>query len=395
MQNFDFLLKTKLFFGENRENEIADILSSYSIKRIVILIGKSSVRRSGLLDKVLSKLKETNIQYLLLEGIRPNPEMDFVYKHLDEVKAFEPELVLAIGGGSVIDTAKSFAHAYYYDGDAFDFNLHKVKETKALPIGVILTISASGSEMSSSCVMQKDDSHTKSGFNSETNRPLFAICNPLLTFSVNKVQTAYGIVDILMHTIERYFNPSSRYDLSDAFSEGLIRKVLEAGLVAYNNPNDIDSRSLLMLASSFSHNGITSVGKPYTMYVHQLEHVLSGVYKDLAHAAGLAILFPKWARFYLEYDLDKFDLLAKNVFHSFKDDKYQNGLYAIECLENYFKQLNMPSTLQDVGIENVDTNYLADKFSNNGTRVVAHYKKPLDRDVAFQIYEACIKEVIG
>ena len=207
-------------------------------------------------------------------------------------------------------------------------------------------------------------------------------------------QDAYGIVDILMHTIERYFNPSSRYDFSDAFAEGLIRKVLEAGLVAYNNPNDIDSRSLLMLASSFSHNGITSIGKPYTMYVHQLEHVLSGVYKDLAHAAGLAILFPKWARFYLEYDLDKFDLFAKNVFHSFKDDKYQNGLYAIECLENYFKQLNMPSTLQDVGIENVDINYLADKFSNNGTRAVAHYKKPLDRDVAFQIYEACIKEVI-
>lgn len=390
MQKFDFLLKTELFFGENRVDEIGDIINKYSFKKICVLIGMSSVKRSGLLDKVLNILNQHNFEYIVLEGIRPNPDISFVYDNLGKIKSFEPDLLLAIGGGSVIDTAKLISHAYYYDGEAFDFNLHKSTPTKVLPLGVILTISAAGSEMSTSCVMQDDKTKTKAGFNSELNRPLFAICDPLLTTSVSKIQTAYGIVDILMHTLERYFNPSDKYDLSDGFSEGLIRTVLNAGLVAYNNPNDISSRKALMLASSFSHNGLTSIGKSYTMYVHQLEHVLSGVYKDVAHAAGLAVLWPKWARFYLEYDVDKFDLLAKNVFHSFKDDKLQNGLYAIECLENYFKQLNMPKTYKDLGINDVDINYLADKFSNNGTRVVAHNKKPLDRNVAYEIFKACI-----
>ena len=390
MQKFDFLLKTELFFGENRVDEIGGIINKYSFKKICVLIGMSSVKRSGLLDKVLSILNQHNFEYIVLEGIRPNPDISFVYDNLGKIKSFEPDLLLAIGGGSVIDTAKLISHAYYYGGDAFDFNLHKATPTKVLPLGVILTISAAGSEMSTSCVMQDDKTKTKAGFNSELNRPLFAICDPLLTTSVSKIQTAYGIVDILMHTLERYFNPSDKYDLSDGFSEGLIRTVLNAGLVAYNNPNDISSRKALMLASSFSHNGVTSIGKSYTMYVHQLEHVLSGVYKDVAHAAGLAVLWPKWARFYLEYDVDKFDLLAKNVFHSFKDDKLQNGLYAIECLENYFKQLNMPKTYKDLGINDVDINYLADKFSNNGTRVVAHNKKPLDRNVAYEIFKACI-----
>lgn len=390
MQNFDFLLKTKLFFGKNSELRTAEILSSYGFKNVLILIGQGSVKRSGLLDKITNILKIHNINFMVLEGIRPNPIIQFVYDNLGNIKEFKPDCILSIGGGSVIDTGKSIAAAYYYDGDAFDFNLHKAKPNKVLPHGVILTIAAAGSEMSTSCVIQDDKSGTKAGFNHELNRPLFAICNPELTYSVSKTQTAYGIVDILMHTIERYFCYSNDLELCDGLSEGLIKQVIDAGYAVMENPNDYEARSNLMLASSISHNGITSIGKNYTMYVHQLEHGLSGKYPFVAHAAGLAVLWPKWARYYLQYDVDKFDKFAKNVFHSFKEDKYENGLYGIQCLENYFIELNMPQTFKDLGIEEIDIDFLVNKFSNDGTRVVAHHTKPLDRDVAYKIYKDCI-----
>lgn len=380
MQNFDFFLKTKIFYGNNRIDQIADILSSYGFKRVVILIGQGSVKKSGLLDRIINKLNDGNIEYLLLDNIRPNPVIQFIYDNIDKVRKFSPDALLAVGGGSVIDTGKSLSAAYYYERDAFDFNLHKAKPNKCLPLGVILTISAAGSEMSTSCVMQDDDKMIKAGFNSELNRPLFVIEDPTLTYSVSKVQTAYGVVDILMHTLERYFSASSKYELADSLAEGLIRQVLEAGIVAYNEPNNYDARKSLMLASSFSHNGMTSIGKSYMMPVHMLEHALSGVYPNVAHAAGLAVLWPKWARTVIKDNVDKFDSFSKNVFHSFKEDKYENGLYAIKCLENYFKALNMPMTFKDLGIDNIDIDLLIEKANH----------KIIDKDVASQIFEACI-----
>lgn len=390
MQNFDFFLKTKLYFGKNSEDQIADILLSYGYSKVLILVGQGSVKRTGLLDKVIELLDKSKIQYMVLEGIRPNPTIQFVYDNLRKIKEFEPDSILSIGGGSVIDTGKSIAASYYYDGDPFDFNLHKAKPAKVLPHGVILTISAAGSEGSTSCVMQDDTTGVKAGFNHELNRPLFAICNPELTYSVNKTQTAYGIVDILMHTVERYFSSSNELEFSDGLAEGLIKEVLKAGKKAIENPNDYEARANLMLASTISHNGITSLGKLYTMPVHQLEHSLSGRYPFVAHAAGLAVLWPKWARYYLKYDVDKFDSFSRNVFHSFKEDKYENGLYGVECLEQYFKDIDMPQTFKDLGIEEVDINFLVNNFSNNGTRVVKHHAKPLDRDVANIIYKSCI-----
>ena len=380
MQKFDFFLKTKIYYGENRVDEIADILSSYDFKKVVILIGQGSVKKSGLLDQILNKLNEGSIEYLVLDNIRPNPHIQFIYDNLDKVRAFSPDALLAVGGGSVIDTAKSLSVAYYYEGDAFDFNLHKTKPNKSLPLGVILTISAAGSEMSTSCVMQDDNQMIKAGFNNELNRPLFVIEDPTLTYSVSKLQTAYGVVDILMHTLERYFSSSCKYELADSLAEGLIRQVLDCGRVAYNEPNNYDARKSLMLASSFSHNGVTSIGKSYMMPVHMLEHVLSGVYPSVAHAAGLAVLWPKWARVVIKDNIDKFNSFSKNVFHSFKEDKYENGLYAIQCIEDYFKSLNMPMAFKDLGIDDVDVNFLVDKVNH----------KIIDKDVAYQIFKACI-----
>lgn len=390
MVNFDLNIKTKIYFGKDKENEIGNILESYNAKRVLVVIGKGSVKKSRLLDRVLNNIDQKGIIYKLIEGVRANPTIQFVKEALVVAKEFQTDFILAIGGGSVLDTCKSIAAGYYYDGDPFDFNLYISTPKKSLPVGSILTISAAGSEMSTSCVIQNDDIGVKAGFNSELNRPVFAIENPELTYSVNKEQTAYGIVDIMMHTLERYFQPSAYNEPADRLAEGLLKSVIEAGRIAFNNPNDYDARATLMLMSSWSHNGLTSMGKVMGMPVHQLEHALSGIYPHVAHGAGLAVLFPAWADYYVQYDVDKFDALARNVFNLNDEDKCKNAKKGIECLRQYFKSLDMPSTYKDLKIDEVDIPKLVNTFSKNGTRVVGHHVKPMDHEVAEIIFKSCL-----
>ncbi|HNX16009.1 MAG TPA: iron-containing alcohol dehydrogenase [Bacilli bacterium] len=390
MIDFNFEIKTKLYFGKGKAEMIGEILNTKNAKKVLVILGQSSVRKSGLLELVLASLESHHIQYELLEGVRPNPTIDLVYQGLGIAKSFQPDYLLPIGGGSVIDTAKLISVGYYYSGDCFDYNRHVAAPVKGLPIGVILTISASGSEMSTSCVIQDDKNMFKAGFNSEFVRPDFAIEDPELTFSVNPIQTGYGIVDIIMHTLERYLSPSSENEIADSLSEGLLRAVIEAGRIAISNPLDYQSRATLMLASSLSHNGLTSIGKKYAMPVHQLEHALSGVYPHVAHAAGLAVLFPAWAKQYLPYEVDKFDQFARNVFDSHLTDKYENAKKGIELLKDYFVFLHMPQSYKDLNIENPNIELLVQKFTNDGTRIVGHHTKPIDQEVARLIYSSCL-----
>ncbi len=390
MIDFDIAIKTKLYFGRDKENLIGDILKEYSFNNVLIIIGKSSVKKSGLLDRVLLSLDKQSIKYTILEGVRPNPTIDSVKEGLELAKKNKPDLLLPIGGGSVIDVAKCIAANYYYDGDPFDFNTHKAKPTKALPVGVILTISAAGSEMSTSCVIQDDKTGTKCGFNSDLIRPLFAIENPELTFGVDKYQTACGIVDIMMHTLERYFQPSCENEPADGFAEALLKSVIKAGQVLARNPEDYESRAVMMLMSSLSHNGLTSIGKQFGMPVHQLEHGLSGMYPSIAHGAGLAVLWPAWAKYYVEYEEDKFDQYARNVWNSQIPNKKDNALQGIKLTEEFFRYLGMPSRLMDFKVGAIDIDGLVNKLTNNGTRVVAHRTKPLDGEVARIIYNSCL-----
>ena len=390
MIDFDFVSPTKIYFGNNKEQLIGQICLEGGYKRVYIVIGQGSVKRSGLLAKVTELLDKSLIKYQILEGVRPNPTIDLCRKGIEEARAFAPNLILAIGGGSVIDTAKSIAVGYFYSGDPFDFNLHKAKPKRALPIGVILTIAASGSELSNSCVIQDDEKQIKMGFNEDIVRPVFAIENPKLTYSVSKVQTAYGIVDIMMHTLERYFHASDVIEPADGFAEALLRSVIEAAKVVIKNPTDYDSRAVLMLMSSLSHNDLTSIGKKKLLFVHQLEHALSGVYPDVAHAAGLAVLFPAWAKYYVNYDTDKFDKLAKNVFGLHKSNKLENAKAGIKELEKLFALLDMPASFKDLGIKKPDIERLCNLVTNNGTRVIEHPKKNMDKEVVKTIYESCL-----
>ena len=390
MIDFDFISPTKIYFGTNKEELVGQICNERGYKRVYIVIGQGSVKRSGLLDTVLDSLNANDIKYQILEGVRPNPTIDLCRKGIEEARVFAPNLILAIGGGSVIDTAKNIAVGYFYVGDSFDFNLHKVKPKKALPIGVILTIAASGSELSTSCVIQDDETQIKQGFNDDIVRPVFAIENPKLTYSVSKVQTAYGVVDIMMHTLERYFNASSDNEPADGFAEALLRSVIKAGKKVMNNPTDYDARAVLMLMSSLSHNGMTSIGKNGGFFVHPIEHAVSGVYTNVAHAAGLAVIFPAWAKYYINYDVDKFDSLARNVFDLHNKNKIDNAKAGINEIEKLFAILGMPKTFKDLGIDNPDIDKLVNIITNNGERVIKHPKKDMDKEVLTTIFKSCL-----
>ena len=389
MIDFDFQVKTKLYFGKDKHLQVGKVLTDFGAKKVLVFIGQGSVKSSGLLDQIISCLNIAAIDFKVLEGIRPNPTADLARDFVKVAKEYNPDFLLAIGGGSVIDTTKLVSVGYYYDGDCFDFNLYKATATKALPIGVVLTISAAGSEMSTSCVIQDDALMIKRGFNSDLIRPAFAIENPELTYSVNPRQTMNGIVDIMMHTLERYFQPSCDNEPADGFAESLLRSVIKAGSVVIENPNDYESRAVLMLMSSLSHNGLTSIGKKFFMPVHQLEHALSGVYPEVSHGAGLAVLFPAWAKCYLETDVDKFDRFAKNVFGLDNPNKLDNGLNGIKALEDFFRSIHAPLSFRELGIENPDIDKLINVLLDNGKKVIPHDKKPLNQEIARIIYESC------
>ena len=390
MKSFEFISPTKIYFGPQKENEVGSILKSFGASKILVVIGKNSVIKSGLLERVVVSLGKAGISFEILRGIRANPTFDLVEEGLKLVRNNKLDFILAVGGGSVIDTAKCIAVNYYHNGGIKEINMHQAEPVKALPIGVILTISAAGSELSNSCVVQDDTTGMKVGFNSDLIRPVFAIENPELTYTLPKEQIAYGVVDILMHTLERYFSLSEKYELADEFALGLIKNVLEVGLLAYQNPDNYDYQASLMLSSSLSHNGITSIGKKINMPVHQLEHPLSGTFPNIAHGLGLAVLFPAWCKYYYKYDIDKFATLGERAFDIYSGDKEQDSLATIAAFEEYFSRMGLPNKLSDLGVKKEDIELLVNKVTNNNTRTVYHHIKPINDEVARKIYYSCL-----
>lgn len=390
MQAFDFWLKTKILFGKGKEQEVGKEIRAFHGNKVLIVYGKHSVVASGLLNRVISYIQNENLSYVLLGGVEPNPKLSLVKKGIQIVNDENVDFILALGGGSVIDTAKLISVAYDYKGDPYDFNLKKVEADHALPLGVVLTISAAGSEMSTSCVISEENTHQKRGFNSEWNRPLFAILNPELTYTVSPYQTACGIVDIMMHTLERYFNPSSTIELSDDLALGLLKNVKKAGEEAMKDPASYEARSNLMLASSFSHNGLTGIGKKTIMPVHQLEHALSGYYDHVAHGAGLAVLFPYWAMLYYTYDIPKFARFAREVMDVEGNDDKQTAYLGIQAIQSFFRSLGMPSSIKELGISSFEIAPLLDLMfdSRDSIASVGH---DLSRKEAKEIFTLCMK----
>ena len=387
MNNFEFISPTKLYFGKKQEERIGEIISSYGFSSVLFVYGQNSIKRIGLYDKVIHSLNEHHIEYVELGGILPNPDIEDVKKGLDLVKKNNLELILCVGGGSVIDTGKLIANAYYYDGDPFDISLKKYLPTRALPLGVILTNSASGSELSDSCVISSRTLNLKRGYNNVTNRPLFAIENPELTLSLPLRLTGEGVVDILSHTFERFFCESSEEELCDYLAIGVMKNIIANGRIIAKDLNNYEARANIMLCSSLSHNGLTSLGKDMKMPIHQLEHELSGFFPNISHGQGLAILIPAWMKVCYKSDEEKFIKFAEDVMLIDKNLENNDKIeLAIKELQEFFKLFELPLYLKDYGIKDEDIEKMSLSLTNNRTKVFPSHI-PLDYNLALKVYK--------
>lgn len=369
MKNFVFYTPTKVIFGKNEEDNIGKLLKEYGFKKALIHYGLGSVIKSGLLNKIINSMDKNDILHCELGGVEPNPKIELVNQGIDLGRKEEIDVIIALGGGSVIDSSKGIGNGIPYNGDVWDFSIKKAVPEKSIPVIAIPTIAAAGSEMSMSCVLT--NGKTKRGFNSNTNQCLATIMNPELTYTLSKYQTACGIVDILMHTLERYYTVEDHTELTDNLSFGLCKSVIEAGKIAINNPTDYDSRATLMFAQSLSHNGLMGVGREVSMPVHQLEHEISGMYPNVAHGAGLAVLFPNWCRYVAAKEPGRFARFAYNVLDVEKTLNLHDAAFSgIKKLEEFFISLGMPSKLRDFNIKKEDIPLLAESYTFFGTRVM-------------------------
>lgn len=387
MLNFDFYSPTKILFGTLRELEVGKIVKEYGYTKVLLHYGKSSIKKNGLYDRVVTSLTKEGIKIIELGGVEPNPKVSLVREGIKLAKENQVELILAVGGGSVIDSSKAIACGYYLNADPWLLNSHEIKPTKALPIGVILTISAAGSELSNSCVITNDETNVKSGFNNDIIRPLFSIMDPELTYTVSHFQTSCGIVDIMMHTLERYLTNVGNNSFADEMAIGLLKAVIKAGRVAFNEPYNYDARATLMIASSFSHNGLTGLGSKMYFTVHKLEHEISGTFDYVAHGAGLSVLFLAWAKYVYKDFIPLFSSLAYGAFEVSKEvEPYLAAQKGISYLESYFKDLNMPITLYDLNIDMSKLEEMANRLTKNDTVMVPGIK-PLNKNDILEIFK--------
>ncbi len=388
MRDFYYHTPTEVFFGKDKEKEVGKIISSYGYKKIMLQYGKSSIKKSGLYDTVTASLKEYGIEVVEKGGVEPNPKLTFVREAVKLAKQEGVEMILAVGGGSVIDSSKYTALGALSDIDVFEFAMGRATPKKALPVGCILTIAAAGSEMSNSAVITNLEENMKKGVSTEFNRCKFAIMNPELTATLPEYQTACGIVDIMSHTMERFFSVVEPTELTDGIATSILRSVIKAGKTLMENPTDYEARATVMWASSLSHNGLTGCGRENYLAVHQLEHALSGEYDFVAHGAGLAVLFPAWARFIYKYNPSRFAQFAREVFGVIGDNEQEVALAGIEQMEKFFKLLKMPSRLSDFNIPESSIERLAELCTYGRTRTIKSYI-PLAFEEIKSIFELC------
>ena len=391
MLNFEYYTPTKVFFGKDREKQTGEIIAGYGYKKIMLLYGKGSVKKSGLYDRIVNSLNDNHVDSVEMGGVEPNPKIEFVREAIAFAKKENVELVLAVGGGSVIDAAKYTALGAKAQCDVWEFVEGKQKPTAALPVGCVLTIAAAGSEMSWSAVVSDLSLNMKRGLASDLIRPLFAVCNPELTYTVSPYQTACGISDILAHTMERYFTPCDPFDITDQIAESIMRSVINAASIVITKPDDYEARANIMWASSLSHNNLTGCGRINSLPVHQLEHALSGEFDHVAHGAGLAVLFPAWARYVYTYNIPRFAQFARNVWGVVERGDKKAAEQGIEKMANFFRMIDMPATLGGLNVSADSINRLTDLCTFNNTRTINSVIE-LGADDIKAIFKLCCQE---
>ena len=389
MQSFQYYIKTDVVFGEGSVCRTAELVKKHGGSRVLVVYGGGSAKRSGLLDRVFALLDEALIPYDSIGGVQPNPRVELAREGVKRAVEFRADLILAVGGGSVIDTAKAIAHgAANPETDIWEFWKRREVLTRSTPVGVILTIPASGSETSDSAVLTNEQECEKRGLNTDLNRPAFAILDPKLAMTLPPRQVSCGVTDILMHTLDRYFTPADDNELTDALAEALLRVVIRNGPKVVENENDLHAMSEIMWCGSVSHNGLTGLGAPREFTTHQLGHALSEKF-DAIHGETLSAMWGSWARYVWETKPARFARFARNVWDVDDVDADEAAMLGIEATENFFRSLHMPVSLgelKDVGVQSEEgLQELALRCSYQKTRTIGSFRV-LGYDEMLEIY---------
>ena len=393
MNNFVFYSPTEFVFGKAPEMQVGALARKHGARKVMIVYGGGSVVRSGLLDRVKQSLQEAGIEYCLMGGVQPNPVDTKVYEGIEFCRREQADMLLPVGGGSVIDTAKAIAAGVLYEGDFWDFYIGKAKVTKALKVAVVLTIPAAGSEGSGNTVITKLDGLQKLSLRvPEVLRPVFSIMNPELTYTLPPFQTACGVADMMAHIMERYFTNTQEVEIGDRLCEGTLMAIINEAPKVMRNPEDYGARGNLMWAGMIAHNGTCGVGCEEDWASHFLEHEISAIY-GVTHGAGLSVIFPAWMTWMVEHNVGKIAQYAVRVWGvPESEDKKAVALEGIGKLKNFFTSLGLPVTFKELGVENPDIDRLADSLHRNKGELVGNYVKLTKQDSKEIYHLACVGE---
>ena len=392
MEDFVYYAPTKVIFGRKAEEKVGELVKAQGCKKVLIHYGGHSARRSGLLDRVEQSLDASGVAHVELGGVVPNPRLSLVYQGIELARSEGVDFILAVGGGSVIDSAKAIGYGVFNGGDVWDFYDFKRQAEGCLPIGAVLTIAAAGSEMSQSSVITNEDGWVKRGYSSNYCRPVFAVMDPELTMTLPSYQTACGCVDILMHTMERYFNHSGSMEITDGIAEALMQTVIRNAPIVMQHPDDYNARAEIMWAGSLSHNGLTDCGCDHGDWAtHKMEHELGGLF-DVAHGAGLAAIWGSWARYVCDADYARFARFATKVLNVAPHATNQEtALAGIAAMEQFYCSIQMPTSLRELGVSPTEEQIqeMARKCIL-ATKGPAGKVKPLQQNDVENIYRAAL-----
>ncbi|WP_235070210.1 iron-containing alcohol dehydrogenase [Turicibacter sp. TJ11] len=388
MRNFTYQNGTKLIFGKDTEKLVGHEIAQYTTK-VLLHYGGGSIKKTKLYETVLTSLNNANIEVIELPGVQPNPRLSLVHEGIKMCREQNITFILAVGGGSVIDSAKAIAAGVPYEGDVWDLFCGTPITKDCLPVGTILTIPAAGSETSSGSVITNEENGLKRSCGHSSMRPVFSILNPELTYTLPMYQTACGIADMLAHVLERYFTNEPSVDVTDRLCEATMKAIIKNGRRVMNDPMNYDLRAELMLAGMIAHNGSLDVGRLGDWASHELEHELSGQY-DIAHGAGLAIIFPAWMKFVYKHDVQRFAQFGHRVFdlEINLNNLEETALRAIECLEHFFKELNLPTRFTEAHLPTDEIELLAQKLVSH-CESVGNFVKIYKED-ALAIYQLAL-----
>jgi alcohol dehydrogenase YqhD (iron-dependent ADH family) len=372
MDDFTFTWPTKIIFGKGVEKkagaECARALSESgkSEKKVLLHYGGGSIKETGLYDTIVRSLEASKVGFVELPGVKPNPRLSLVKEGIEFCRKEQIGLILAVGGGSVIDSAKAIGIGVPYEGDVWDFYSKRAVPKEALPLGCVLTIAAAGSETSFASVITKEDKGCKRAARFELLRPAFALMNPELTYTVNAYQTACGCADMMAHVLERYFVNTKGIGFTDSLCEATIQSITHYAPIALKKPRDYDARANLMWAGTVAHNGILNTGRPFGDWAtHMIEHEVGGIY-DVAHGAGLAALFPAWMEYVYKHDTARFARYAREVFGAGDKDDGKAALAGIEMTREFFRDIGMPVNLKELGVPTDRLEEMAERCTERG-----------------------------